>query len=100
MAGERTDRKVVAAYPLPVRAREDILRIEAASVDFMPGVSSADKKLRLSKMSYRDFLRDMVKVDPMTLAFYQLLTHGLWGVVSMPCRRSTAGAWSSPASKV
>jgi spermidine dehydrogenase len=80
VAGERTDRKVVAAYPLPARAREDILRIEIASIDFMPGASSADKKLRLSKMSYRDFLRDVVKVDPMTLAFYQPLTHGLWGV--------------------
>jgi spermidine dehydrogenase len=30
-------------------------------------------------MSYRDFLRDVVKVDPMTLVFYQVLTHGLWG---------------------
>jgi spermidine dehydrogenase len=79
VAGEPTAREVVAAYPLPARAREDILRIEAGSVDFMPGVSSADKKLRLSKLSYRDFLRDVVKVDPMTLAFYQVKTHGLWG---------------------
>ena len=80
VVGDRSDRQVVAAYPLPAKAREDILRVEAGRVDFMPGVSSAEKKLRLSKLSYRDFLRDVVKVDPVTLAFYQAQTHSLWGV--------------------
>ena len=80
VVGQRTDPEVVASYPLPARAREDIARIETGTVDFMPGVSSADKKLRLSRMSYRDFLRDVVKVDPLTIAFYQAQTHGLWGV--------------------
>src|SRR5260370_21440299 len=31
-------------------------------------------------MSYGEFLRDIVKVDPMTIAFYQARTHSLWGV--------------------
>ena len=80
VVGGRTDKAVVAAYPLSARAREDILRVEAGAVDFMPGLSSAQKKLRLSRMSYRDFLRDVVKVDAATLTFYQARTHGLWGV--------------------
>ena len=80
VVGERASAEVVASYPLPARAREDIARIEGGTVDFMPGVSSAEKKLRLSKLSYRDFLRDVVKVDPKTLAFYQAQTHSLWGV--------------------
>ncbi|HEY6924702.1 MAG TPA: NAD(P)-binding protein, partial [Steroidobacteraceae bacterium] len=80
VAGPWSNEAVVAAYPLPARARADILRIEAGEVDFMPGLSSADKKLRLSKMSYRDFLRDVVKVDSATLTFYQARTHALWGV--------------------
>jgi spermidine dehydrogenase len=79
VVGKRTDAKVVAGYPLPARAREDIVRVETGTVDYMPGVSSADKKLRLSKMSYLAYLRDVVKVDPMTLTFYQAQTHGLWG---------------------
>lgn len=79
VVGKHDSPKVIAQYPLPPRAREDVLRIETANVDYMPGVSSAEKKLRLSKMSYRDFLRDVVKVDPMTLALYQAHTHGLWG---------------------
>lgn len=80
VAGARGSNEAVAAYPLPARARADLLRIEAASVDFMPGVASAEKKLRLSKISYRDYLRDVVRVDPITLAVYQALTHSLWGV--------------------
>ena len=80
VVGKRSSREAVAEYPLSARVREDVTRIETGTVDFMPGVSSADKKLRLSKMSYRDFLRDVVKVDPMTLVFYQNLTHALWGV--------------------
>ena len=79
VVGKRKDPKVVAQYPLPPRAREDVIRIETGNVDYMPGVSSAEKKLRLSKISYRDFLRDVVQVDPMTLALYQAQTHGLWG---------------------
>jgi spermidine dehydrogenase len=80
VAGKRSDPEVVAAYPVSPRVREDILRFESGGVDFMPGVASADKKLRLSAISYRDFLRDVVKVDPATLTFYQVLTHALWGV--------------------
>jgi spermidine dehydrogenase len=80
VVGKRSDEAAIAAYPLSARAREDIARIERGAVDFMPGVSSAAKKLRLSKMSYRDFLSEVVKVDPQTLTFYQAQTHSLWGV--------------------
>jgi spermidine dehydrogenase len=80
VVGKQSDPAIVAGYPLPQRAKEDIRRIEGGPVDFMPGLSSAEKKLRLSKMSYREFLRDIVKVDAMTIAFYQARTHGLWGV--------------------
>jgi spermidine dehydrogenase len=80
VVGKQSDPAMIAGYPVPQRAKEDIRRIEAGSVDFMPGLSSGEKKLRLSKMSYREFLRDLVKVEPMTIAFYQARTHSLWGV--------------------
>jgi spermidine dehydrogenase len=80
VVGKQSDAAIVSRYPIPERAKEDIRRIEAGTVDFMPGLSSEEKKLRLSKMSYRDFLRDIVKVDAMTIAFHQAKTHGLWGV--------------------
>lgn len=79
VVGKRAEAKVVGQYPLTARSRRDVMRIETGTVDYMPGLSSDEKKLRLSKISYRDYLRDLVKVDPMTLALYQAQTHGLWG---------------------
>ncbi len=49
-------------------------------IDYLPGLSSAEKKSRLSRISYRDFLLDVVKADPASIAFYQARTHGEWGV--------------------
>jgi len=72
--------KLLADSPLSKRARRDIERIEEGSIDFLAGLSSQEKKLRLSKISYRDFLRDLVKVEPATLAYYQTRTQGEWGV--------------------
>lgn len=66
--------------PLSEAARQDIARIEEANTDHMPGLSSVEKKARLSRMSYRDFLLNVVKADPAVIAFYQTRTHGEWGV--------------------
>ena len=73
-------RKLLADAPLSARARADIERIEEASIDYLPGVCSAEKKLRLSKISYRDFLRALAKVDPQTIAYYQPKSHDEWAV--------------------
>jgi spermidine dehydrogenase len=66
--------------PLSARARREIVQIETASVDYLPGVPSAEKKDRLSRMSYETFLRDVVRVDPAVLKFYHARTMGEWGV--------------------
>ncbi len=73
-------KQLLADSPLSPRARADIQRIEEGSIDFMPGLSSDAKKLQLSKISYSNYLRDYVRVDPATIAFYQTRTHGEWGV--------------------
>jgi spermidine dehydrogenase len=70
----------VSHYPVSARARADILRIEAGKTDFMPGLSSEEKKDRLSRMSYADFLSKVVQADADTVKFYQQITHGWWGV--------------------
>ena len=69
-----------AAAPLPRRAKQDIERVEEGENDYLPDVPAPEKKLRLSRISYSDFLRDLVGVDPSVLAFYQAITHGEWGV--------------------
>jgi spermidine dehydrogenase len=71
---------VLAAAPLSPQARNDIVRIEEEAIDYLPGLSSAEKKSRLSRMSYRDFLLDVVKADPAVIPFYQARTHGESGV--------------------
>jgi spermidine dehydrogenase len=71
---------LLAEAPLSARARKEIAQIETARIDYMPGVSSDDKKQRLSRMSYEAFLRDVVRVDPSVLKFYNARTKGEWGV--------------------
>jgi spermidine dehydrogenase len=70
----------VAQTPLPAEAQRDLLRLHEERVDYMPGLSSEQKKDALSRMSYRDFLLNVVKVHPAVIPFYQTLPHGLYGV--------------------
>jgi len=66
--------------PLTPEVQRDILRIETENVDYMPGVAEAEKRDRLSRMSYKDFLVKVVKADPAVTPFYQKRTHDLYGV--------------------
>jgi spermidine dehydrogenase len=70
----------LARTPLSPAVRADIERIETGKDDYMPGLTADEKKDRLSRMSYKDFLLNVVKVDPATVAFYQSHTQGEWGV--------------------
>ena len=70
----------LAGTPLSEVAKRDVKRVEEGTVDPLPGLSSDEKKRRLSKTSYHDFLKDLLKVDPKVLALYQARTQGEWGV--------------------
>jgi spermidine dehydrogenase len=72
--------QLLADSPLSPRAREDYARLNESEIDYLPGLSSEEKKQRLARISYRDFLRDLVKVDPAVIALYQSATHGEWAV--------------------
>lgn len=73
-------RKFAETMPVSPEVRRDVIRLEAEETDYMPGLSSAEKKDRLSRISYKKFLLDYVKVDPRVLPIYQKRTHGLFGV--------------------
>jgi len=70
----------LARTPLSAKVQSDIVRLQEAKVDYMPGLSSDAKKDKLSRMSYKAFLLNVVKVHPDVIPFYQVRTHGLFGV--------------------
>jgi spermidine dehydrogenase len=70
----------LAKTPFSSQAQEDIVRIQEAKIDYMEGVAQAEKKARLSRMSYKDFLLNVVKACPEVLNLYQTRTHGLYGI--------------------
>jgi spermidine dehydrogenase len=72
--------KLLARSPLSAQGRLDMARIVEGAVDYLPELSGEQKKDRLSRISYRDFLRDVAKVDPAVLAYYQAITHAWWGI--------------------
>jgi spermidine dehydrogenase len=62
----------LARTPLSARAQTDMLRLSGGPhPDYLPGLSSAEKKVRLAKMSYQDFLLNLVKVDPQVVWFFR-----------------------------
>src|SRR6266853_390823 len=66
--------------PLTEQVRHDILRLETEAVDYFPELSSVQKKDRLSRISYKNFLLNVVKLNPHATPYYQTRTHGLFGV--------------------
>lgn len=79
-ASAETWRAFLARCPLSPTAQSEILRIETAETDYLPGLSSDEKKARLSRLSYRDFLLAIVKADPSVIPFYQARTNDEQGV--------------------
>jgi spermidine dehydrogenase len=71
---------LLADAPLTPAVRADVAGLYEAKTDYMPGLSSTEKKTRLARMSYRDFLLNVVKVDPGVVPVLQSRTHDEWGV--------------------
>ncbi len=69
----------LAQAPLSEAVRRDILAIETGNTDYLPGLSEMAKKDRLSRMSYADYLLNVVKADPAVMPYYLHHTDGLWG---------------------
>ena len=62
----------LAQTPMSPEVQRDIARLydDGANPDYMPGVSDVEKKERLARISYRDFLLDLAKVHPDVIPFF------------------------------
>ena len=74
-----TVKSFLAKTPFSERVRRDIARIEEGMEDYYPGLTSDQKKDKLWRLSYRDYLLHIVKADPGAIPFYARRTDGLWG---------------------
>ena len=70
----------LAKAPLKDDIRRDIARVYTEKVDYLPGLSAAQKRAKLAKVSYADFLTNICKVNPEALKFFQSYTNDLFAV--------------------
>ena len=57
--------------PLSDRVRSDIARLYETQEDYFPGLSVEEKMARLRKMSYQDYLLNVVGVHPDVITFFK-----------------------------
>jgi spermidine dehydrogenase len=70
----------LAKTPLSEAVRRDIARVYTEEVDYLPRLTPQQKRAKLAKISYADFLTKICKVTPAALPFFQPYPHDLMGV--------------------
>ncbi len=78
--GEMPWKEFLAKSPLSEVARRDLERFYTEKVDYLAGLTLEEKRTRLAKISYADFLTKIVKLSPEVLPFFQSRTHDLFTV--------------------
>ncbi|HJO04577.1 MAG TPA: NAD(P)-binding protein [Acidobacteriota bacterium] len=76
-------REFLARAPLSERVRADLLRLYTGE-DYLAGMSKEEKEAYLQRISYRDYLLDVAKVQPEVLT----LVGSVWAL-----SQDTASAW-------
>lgn len=70
----------LAKAPLSDVARKDLARVYTEKVDYLAGLSKEEKRAKLAKISYADYLTKFCNVDAEALPFFQTFPHDLYGV--------------------
>jgi spermidine dehydrogenase len=77
-AGAKPWAEVLAGAPLSERVRRDLTRLYEEEHDYLPGLTRAQKRARLARMSYRDYLVHVAGVTPDAIPYFQRITADLW----------------------
>jgi spermidine dehydrogenase len=70
----------LAKAPLSDVVKEDIARVYTEEVDYLVEISKEEKRAKLAKISYADYLTKFCKVHSEALPFFQTFPHDLYGV--------------------
>lgn len=69
-----------AGAPIADQAKADLRRLYDSKADYLPGLTSDEKKARLARISYAAFLTDLVGAHPDVVKFFSARPYSLFGV--------------------
>lgn len=73
-------KRFAADAPLNDKAKADFQRLHTEATDPMPGISSDEKKAKLARISYADYLTQTLKVDSQLVTLLQGYPQPLYGL--------------------
>jgi len=79
-SGEADLRDFLQEAPLSEKAKLDFQRLLTEKKDYFPGLTSDEKKARLARVSYAEYLTGTVGVSGEIVKLFQALPHPLYGV--------------------
>ena len=69
-------RDAMAQAPLSTKAKEDVVRLYETTENYFEGLNADDTRRRLSQMSYKDYLLNVVQCSPEVVKLFQSSFHG------------------------
>ena len=79
-AGAEALQAFLKEAPLSDKAKQDFERLVGEKKDYLPGLTSDEKKARLARMSYTKYLTETVGVSDEIVKMFQSMPHPLFGV--------------------
>lgn len=73
-------KRFLADAPLAEQAKRDFERLFSEKTDYFPGLTSNEKKAKLARVSYANYLTETVRVHGDIVKLYQAMPYGLFGV--------------------
>jgi len=77
---EKAWQEFASQAPLSDKAKTDLKRLGALKEDLMPGLTSDEKKAKLARISYADYLVKLAKADPQVVTLLDPEQKSLYGV--------------------
>jgi spermidine dehydrogenase len=79
-SGREAMKEFLSQAPISSEAKKDFDRLIHDDIDYFPGLTSTEKKAKLARISYADFLRNVVKVHEDVIKVYQAVPQPYFGL--------------------